>query len=106
MSNDKILEKYKLDPNKLFYTTKEICELIDRSNVLLTAYRSKGVLGDPVKLVAKKFMFDKATVEAFLIEFEDQVRGPTSLPSCTSCAATSSARAANWPNGCRASGRR
>lgn len=71
MSNDKILEKYKLDPNKLFYTTKEICELIDRSNVLLTAYRSKGVLGDPVKLVAKKFMFDKATVEAFLIEFED-----------------------------------
>ena len=71
MSNDKILAKYNLDPNKLFYTTKEICELIDRSNVLLTAYRSKGVLGDPVKLVAKKFMFDKATVEAFLIEFED-----------------------------------
>ncbi len=72
MNSDKILAKYNLDPEKEFFSTQDIADLIDRSTVMVNRYYTLGALGDPVKKIAKRYIWKRETVEAFILNFDER----------------------------------
>lgn len=66
--NEGIETKY--DLSKELYTSDDLVAFIKRSKTMVYIYYKKGILGRPVDRFSKNLLWDKATVIAFLDQFE------------------------------------